>query len=152
VQVSPSNIYDPDTRLNYDLTPARNMLRWLSSICAANPTIANDQLIFTKGTGNYLASGGMEEYCVTTDNVISESQTLTVGDIENADYNTPFWKPIYANFNAPLSMVQFEAVKANPYGGIQFSCFNTNYVGFIVELNHSPNNNGMASFKLLLRP
>lgn len=144
-----ANLYSPSTRMNLRITPARNMMRWFRSISAANPTIANDQLIFTKGTGNYIAQSRFADQCFIETGVVTENQTIISTDVVDDE---PIWKPIYANFNAPLSMVQFEAVKANPYGGIQFSCFNTNYVGFIVELNHSPNNNGMASFKLLLRP
>lgn len=151
VEASPSGIYSPSTRLNYALTPARNMMRWFKSICAANPTIANDQLIFTKGTGNYLCQGQMLSYCPIEGNVINESQTITTADFDNPFYITPDWQPIYATFKAPLGMEEFEDIKANPYGKITFNCGGDLYNGNIVTLNHDPKE-GMGDFKLILRP
>lgn len=151
VDLSPANIYSPSTRMNYALTPARNMLRWLRSISAANPTIANDELIFTKGTGNYIAEGGMTSNCEVTNVVITERETLTVADIDKTAYQNPIWQPIYAIFNAPLSMDKFESIKADPYGAIRFQCGNELYNGNIVTLSHDPNA-GMGDFKLILLP
>ena len=151
VEANPSNIYSPSTRINYALTPARNMMRWFRSICAANPTIANDQLIFTSGTGNYIAQGQMLSYCPVEGSTLSESETIEVSNFDNDYYITPVWKTIYVEFNAPLNMSQFEAIKANPYGAIQFVCFDDVYRGSIVTMNHDPNV-GLAKFKLLLLP
>lgn len=151
VEVNPSNIYSPSTRINYALTPARNMMRWFRSICAANPTIANDQLIFTSGTGNYIAQGQMLSYCPVEGSTLSESETIEVSNFDNDYYITPVWKTIYVEFNAPLNMSQFEAIKANPYGAIQFVCFDDVYRGSIVTMSHDPNVE-LAKFKLLLLP
>lgn len=144
-----ANVYEPTTRLNYILTPARNMMRWFASICAANPTIANDSLMFTKGTGNYIAEGQMIFDCALEGSVLSESETIDVSNFTTDP--VPNWRTIYATFKAPLGMGQFEEIKANPYGAITFQCGNDIYNGNIVTLNHDPNS-GMGDFKLILLP
>ena len=150
VDLSPANIYSPATRINYVLTPIRTLLRWFRSIAAPNPTVANDQLIFTSGTGNYIAEGQMTALCQLEDEPITERETIDTTLFKNAINITPIWQAIYATFNAPLSMAQFELIKADVYGAIQFRCFDDIYLGNIVEMSHDPNV-GLAEFKLLIR-
>jgi hypothetical protein len=145
-----ANIYSPTTRMNYVLTPLRNLMRWFKSIVAAQPTVANEELIFTSGTGNYIAEGQMTTYCPIEGSVIAENETISVADFDNSYYTTPIWKTEYATFTAPFSMADFEDVKVNPYGAIRFRCSDTYYIGNIVEINHDPNE-GLAEFKLLIR-
>jgi hypothetical protein len=145
-----ANIYSPATRMNYVLTPLRNLMRWFKSIVAAQPTVANEELIFTSGTGNYIAEGQMTTYCPIEGSVISENETISTADFDNSYYTTPIWKTEYVTFTAPFSMADFEDVKVNPYGAIRFRCSDTYYIGNIVEINHDPNE-GLAEFKLLIR-
>lgn len=145
-----ANIYSPTTRMNYVLTPLRNLMRWFKSIVAAQPTVANEELIFTSGTGNYIAEGQMTTYCPIEGSVIAENETITTADFDNSYYTTPIWKTEYVTFTAPFSMADFEDVKVNPYGAIRFRCSDTYYIGNIVEINHDPNE-GLAEFKLLIR-
>jgi hypothetical protein len=145
-----ANIYSPTTRMNYVLTPLRNLMRWFKSIVAAQPTVANEELIFTSGTGNYIAEGQMTTYCPIEGSVIAENETISVADFDNSYYTTPIWKTEYVTFTAPFSMADFEDVKVNPYGAIRFRCSDTYYIGNIVEINHDPNE-GLAEFKLLIR-
>jgi hypothetical protein len=145
-----ANIYSPTTRMNYVLTPLRNLMRWFKSIVAAQPTVANEELIFTSGTGNYIAEGQMTTYCPIEGSVISENETISTADFDNSYYTTPIWKTEYVTFTAPFSMADFEDVKVNPYGAIRFRCSDTYYIGNIVEINHDPNE-GLAEFKLLIR-
>ena len=153
IDVGAANIYSPTTRMNYVLTPIRNLLRWFKSIAAAQPTVANEQLIFTSGTGNYIATGEMTSTCQIENQPITENVTIDTSIISDASggyYENPIWKTIYATFDAPLTMAQFEAIKADVYGAIRFRCFSETYTGNIVEMNHDPNV-GLASFKLLIR-
>ena len=150
IDLGAANIYSPSTRMNYALTPVRNLMRWFKSIAAARPTVANEQHIFTSGTGNYIAQGQMTVYCPIEGNIIAEDATITDADFDNPYYITPIWETIYATFNAPLSMAQYELIKADVYGAIQFQCGSDIYLGNIVELNHDPNV-GLANFKLLIR-
>ncbi len=145
-----ANIYSPSTRMNYVLTPVRNLLRWFKSLAGASPTVANESQIFTSGTGNYIAEGEMTATCQIENQPIAENVTISTAIMGDVYYETPIWKTIYATFEAPLSMVQFEAIKTNVYGAIRFRCGNDLYLGNIVTLSHEPNT-GLATFKLLLR-
>jgi hypothetical protein len=142
-----ANMYSPSTRMNLRLTPVRNLMRWFKTLVGAQPTITNETLKFTSGTGNYLAESRFADQCFIETGVVSEQQNIISTDVVAP---TPIWKTIYATFDAPLTMVQFEAIKTNVYGAIRFRCGNDLYLGNIVTLSHEPNT-GLASFKLLLR-
>jgi hypothetical protein len=150
IDANPDNVYSPNTRMNYALTPARSLMRWFKSIAAAQPTVANENFIFTSGTGNYIAEGQMLYNCPIEGSTLSEKETIDVSNFDNDYYITPIWKTIYATFNAPLSMAEFEDIKADVYGAIRFRCSDTIYLGNIIEMSHDPNV-GIANFKLLLR-
>ena len=142
-----ANMYSPSTRMNLRLTPLRNLMRWFRTLAGAQPTITNETLKFTSGTGNYLAESRFADQCFIETGVVSEQQNVISTDVVTPQ---PIWKTIYATFDAPLTMVQFEAIKTNVYGAIRFRCGNDLYLGNIVTLSHEPNT-GLASFKLLLR-
>jgi hypothetical protein len=145
-----ANIYSPATRMNYVLTPVRNLLRWFKSIAAATPIATNESQIFTSGTGNYIATGEMTATCQIENQPIAENATISTAIMGDVYYETPIWKTEYVTFTAPFSMADFEDVKVNPYGAIRFRCSDTYYIGNIVEINHDPNE-GLAEFKLLIR-
>ena len=145
-----ANIYSPSTRMNYVLTPVRNLLRWFKSIAAATPIATNESQIFTSGTGNYIATGEMTSICQIENQPIAENATISTAIMGDVYYETPIWKTEYVTFTAPFSMADFEDVKVNPYGAIRFRCSDTYYIGNIVEINHDPNE-GLAEFKLLIR-
>jgi len=145
-----ANIYSPSTRMNYVLTPVRNLLRWFKSIAAATPIATNESQIFTSGTGNYIATGEMTATCQIENQPITENATISTAIMGDVYYETPIWKTEYVTFTAPFSMADFEDVKVNPYGAIRFRCSDTYYIGNIVEINHDPNE-GLAEFKLLIR-
>jgi len=145
-----ANIYSPATRMNYVLTPVRNLLRWFKSIAAATPIATNESQIFTSGTGNYIATGEMTSICQIENQPITENATISTAIMGDVYYETPIWKTEYVTFTAPFSMADFEDVKVNPYGAIRFRCSDTYYIGNIVEINHDPNE-GLAEFKLLIR-
>jgi len=147
--LSPAFVYSPATRMNFALTPVRNLMRWFRTLAAPTPTVTNESLKFTSGTGNFRAGGQMTTSCPVEDQQIFENSIIN-STLFQSGYINPIWKTIYATFEAPLSMVQFEAIKTNAYGAIRFRCGNDLYLGNIVTLSHEPNT-GLASFKLLLR-
>ncbi len=149
VDLSPAFVYSPATRMNFALTPVRNLMRWFRTLAAPTPTVTNESLNFTSGTGNFRAGGQMTTSCPVEDQQIFENSIIN-STLFQSGYINPIWKTIYATFEAPLSMVQFEAIKTNVYGAIRFRCGNDLYLGNIVTLSHEPNT-GLASFKLLLR-
>ena len=149
VDLSPAFVYSPATRMNFTLTPVRNLMRWFRTLAAPTPDVTNESLKFTSGTGNFRAGGQMTTSCPVEDQQIFENSIIN-STLFQSGYINPIWKTIYATFEAPLSMVQFEAIKTNVYGAIRFRCGNDLYLGNIVTLSHEPNT-GLASFKLLLR-
>ena len=143
----PANLYSPSTRMNLRLTPLRNLMRWFKSIAAPTPTITNEALKFTSGTGNYIAESRFADQCFIETGVVTENQTVISTDVVAP---TPIWQAIYATFSAPLTMAQFELIKSDVYAAIRFRCFSDTYLGNIVEMSHDPNV-GLAEFKLLIR-
>jgi hypothetical protein len=143
----PANLYSPSTRMNLRLTPLRNLMRWFKSIAAPTPTITNEALKFTSGTGNYIAESRFADQCFIETGVVTENQTVISTDVVAP---TPIWQAIYATFSAPLTMAQFELIKSDVYAAIRFRCFSDAYLGNIVEMSHDPNV-GLAEFKLLIR-
>jgi hypothetical protein len=122
-------------------------MRWFKSIAAPTPTITNEALKFTSGTGNYIAESRFADQCFIETGLVTENQTVVSTDVVAP---TPIWQAIYATFSAPLTMAQFELIKADVYGAIRFRCFSDIYLGNIVEMSHDPNV-GLAEFKLLIR-
>jgi hypothetical protein len=147
VDYDPSNIMSPSTRMNYMLTPARNLMRWFKSLCM-NPTYTNDEFIFTSGNGNYIAHGKMEQDCSLEETPINENETIISGYFISQDSAKPLWKPMYMTFDCPLTIAQQQAIQADPYGVIKATCNGTDYYGSIISCNYNPNE-GMAKFKLL---
>jgi hypothetical protein len=141
------NIMSPATRMNYMITPARNLMRWFKSLCM-NPDYTNDEFVFGSGNGNYIAQGRMEQECSFEDESISESQTIHSGNFIDQDNAKPLWKPLYMTFECPLTMAQQILISANPYGVIQANCNGTDYYGSIISCDYNPNE-GTANFKLL---
>lgn len=149
IDLSPAFVYSPATRMNFTLTPVRNLMRWFRTLAAPTPNVTNESLKFTSGTGNFKAGGQMTTSCPVEDQQIFENSIIN-STLLQSGYINPIWETIYATFEAPLSMVQFEAIKSNVYGAIRFRCGDDLYLGNIVTLSHEPNT-GLASFKLLLR-
>jgi hypothetical protein len=141
------NILSPATRMNYRLTPARMMLNWFKSVSAARPTWQSETIDFSSGTGNYRAKGKMNG-CSPESVAIFEDQSFDKDDIVTGQAE-PIWETIIASFDAPMTMVQYEALLANPYGRVAFSCGATNYEGWIVTLELRPKD-GLADVKLLI--
>ena len=140
-------IQSPATRMNYMITPARNLMRWFKSL-SMNPDYTNDEFIFSSGNGNYIAQGRMEQECSFEDESLSESQTIHSGNFIDQDNAKPLWKPLYMTFECPLTIAQQILISANPYGVIQANCNGTDYYGSIISCDYNPNE-GTANFKLL---
>lgn len=148
VDTNAANIYSPATRMNYRLTPVRNLLAWFKSIAAPRPTTSGEILTFNSGEGNYLAGGQMNTQCFLEGETIAENQDIDVTVFDDIDDASPIWKAEFMVFTAPLSMEQFEDIKLDPYGLITLECNGVSYQGNIVSLTHNPNE-GDANFKLL---
>ena len=152
--LNPINIFDPATVLNYRISPLHNLMRWFKSIINtyANITGTASRLFFSAGTGNFLASGNLDDatFCKLENNLnIDENGNLGAGNFaRTADY-TPLVENETATFEYPLSIAQYNGLKINPYGYIAYTCGNDTNVkkGFIKEIKFRPAR-GMANFSL----
>lgn len=148
-----TNIFDPATILNYRLSPVRNLMRWFKSIINTYPNInsSTNRLFFNSGTGNYTASGSLDDLtdCKLEVGVLAENQDIWASDFADKANATPLFKNETASFEYPLSIAQYNKIKENPYGYISYTCGNsaTQVKAYIKELKFRPAR-GMANFIL----
>lgn len=138
---SPSNIYSPETAYNWRIRPMYNLMRWWKSISQSYANLTNtvSKLFFSAGTGNLLASGRLVTYdeCAVDATIRAENDDLRRQDISVGD--TPIWKPETMTYRYPMSIKDFNLVKANPNGYINAQCGSGDYVkGFINLLMYRP--------------
>lgn len=140
------NIFDPDTLMNFRLTPVRNLMRWYKSLINsyANINDTDSKLFFSSGTGNLTAEGEIIEgtydaLCKLESMTISESQDLFLTHFERQEDAKPLWKNETINFPYYMSLAQYQGLRAAPYGYISFSCGNGPMdKGFIKEIKFKP--------------
>ncbi len=147
IEADPENVFSPGTRMNYIITPVRNLMRWFKSL-AMSPDYTNEILTFNSSNGNYIAGGQMTSYCPIEAGQIFENETITSADFLSQDDAKPIWKPMYMTFECPLTMAQKILIQANPYSMIKANCNGIDYYGSIISCDYSPNQ-GTAKFKLL---
>lgn len=143
---NPANIFDPDTLMNFRLTPVRNLMRWYKSLINSYTNIndSDSKLFFSSGTGNLTAEGEITEgfyddLCKLEGMVISESQDLFITHFDRQEDATPLWKNETITFAYYMSIAQYKAIKAAPYGYISYSCGNGPVEkGFIKEIKFKP--------------
>lgn len=149
---SPTNIFDPGTLLNYRLTPARNMLRWAKSVFNSYPNFGSSlyKIFFGSGTGNIVASGELtDSTCKLEAGVLAENQDISPTTFADQSEAIPLWRPEYSTFEYPLSVAQYQQLKANPYGYISYQCGNGEYEkAFIKEIKFKVAK-GKATFTLI---
>lgn len=139
--VNPSNIYSPATAYNWRIRPMYNLMRWWKSIAQSYVNLTNtiSKLFFSAGTGNLLASGTMATYdpCNVEQNERAENDDLRFQDI--AVGATPIWKPETVTYRYPMSVKDFNLVKATPNGYINYQCGSGAFAkGFINLLMYRP--------------
>jgi hypothetical protein len=147
------NIFDPNTIKNYRISPIRNLMRWFKSIVNsyANINTSTSRIFFNSGTGNYTAGGELFDAtaCKLENGVILENQSIGITNFANQAQATPLVKNEYASFEYPLSIAEWNTLRANPYGYIAYTCGTSTVEqkGFIKEIKYRPAK-GMANFIL----
>jgi len=146
---SPANIYSPSTVYNWRIRPVANMLRWFKSIASTYRNILDtaNQLFFSSGTGNILARGMMADaFCRPEKQVTQENQSIF---FTQTDDFAPIWINETITFSYPLSLADYNKIKANPYGYISVQCGEGQWLkGFIKQVNYQPaNGNGQFTLK-----
>jgi hypothetical protein len=148
---NPQNIFSPDTIYNYRLSPLRNLMRWYRSIGPAFASLFDtaNKLFFSSGTGNLIASGIMESTSCRQENAeVQENQNIFVTNYANTDDYTPLWKNELLTYTYPMSVADYEAVKANPYGYIEAQCGNGAFEKFWIQEIKFKLTKGEATFIL----
>lgn len=144
---TPTNLVDPDTTYNFRISPIRNAMRWMDKIAQgykSNPTI-----IFTSGTGNYQASGKMLDSFGRIENaVISEMDSIVSSLFANAGDISPFLAAEQLTFDFPMSVADFRAILANPYGKIYWENQYESGYAYISTVKYQPEE-GIANFVLI---
>lgn len=146
------NIIDPNTILNYRLSPFRNALRWAKIILSQYlPTSSGAKFVFTNGTGNYFAEGILEDGCILEQDSTANSEQAEISEdsFELAADALPLWMSERINFEYPLTVAEYNIIKATPYGKIGYSFANEpiNY-GWIDSIKYKADE-GMAEFTLI---
>lgn len=138
---SPSNIFSSTTIYNWRLRPLYNLMRWFKSI--------GRKVFFAAGTGNYEASGINTSDCVLESQVLPEDSDIDESVFADAQEAEPIWETDSIQFEAPLSVREYNDIKANPYGYISVQCGNGDYKkGYIRSIDYKPKD-GQATFNLI---
>jgi hypothetical protein len=151
-----ANVFSPQTLYNWRIRPFSNLMRWFKSIANsyANLSDTSSKLFFSSGTGNFLAEGqiaGAYPACKLENGVKAENRDLSRMDFVDLSDATPLWKPEYATLKYPLSVADYQVLKARPYGYISFQCGTGEWKkAYIQDLKYRLNK-GDADFALKLK-
>jgi hypothetical protein len=148
---NPANIFSPSTIYNYRISPLRNLMRWYKSIAPSYVNISDtaNKLFFTSGTGNLIAYGEMTDPdCRLEAMELQENQNLFVTHFADQEEATPLWKPELKTYEYAMSLADYKAIKASPYGYISAQCGNGEYKKFWIKEIKYRLNEGTATFIL----
>lgn len=158
--MNPQNIFNPLSNYNYRISPLRNLLRWYRSLINAYPNItdATNKLFFSSGTGNIFASGQLadgygygQSFCKMEGVDIVENMDVFTTVFNDVARFMPLWANETISFDYPMSIADYNKIKANRYGYISYQCGNGNISqGWIKTITYTPAQ-GMASFVLRQR-
>lgn len=134
---NPANFYSPDTAYNWRIRPFYNLMRWWKSIAQSYMNLVNSssKLFFASGVGNFLASGELAVYndCKLESMAMAENDDLNKNSMVSG--NIPLWYPEEMTYKYPLSLSDYNVIKAAPLGYIYAQCGSGEYVkGFITNL------------------
>lgn len=149
--INAANMYSPSTVYNWRIRPFYNLMRWWKSIAQSYANLANTEskIIFSAGTGNIEAEGELSTtYCKLEGKVKAENDDLLRNDFSVMP--SPIWKPDNIKFTYPMSLREFNLVKANPYGYVFYQCGDEFKKAFIMDLLYKPSK-GEADLTLRLK-
>jgi hypothetical protein len=146
-----ANIFSPNTIYNYRISPIRNLMRWYKSIAPSYVNISDsaNKLFFTAGTGNLIASGMMTDpTCRLESMELQENQNLFVTHFANPDDYTPLWMNEIKTYDYSISLADYRAIKATPYGYISVQCGSGDYIKYWIKEIKYRLNEGTGTFIL----
>lgn len=145
-----ANLYSPTTAVNWRIRPWYNLQRWFKSIahCYRNMLDTGAKLIFAEGEGNLLATGQLPggDPCKLENGAYAENDA--VAPTTFAATFAPLFNGDSIIFTYPLTLSEYKAIKADPYGYISVQCGNGAFFkGYISNVQYNVFD-GMAEFKL----
>jgi hypothetical protein len=147
--VFPANILDPATVLNFRISPERNAMRWFDFIAACYRNITNsDKVIFTSGTGNFLAEGQIVDACTPEAAAIAENADISLDKFADPVDATPIIANERVSFTYPLGFEDYRRIADQPYGIIAYESDCERGEGWIEEIEYIPEE-GEAKFTLI---
>lgn len=151
---SAANLIDPDSIYNFRISPLRNLMRWAKTVLNSYRDVfdANSTLQFTSGDGNYIAAGLMTGGCLIENAAFGENNQVSQSELSDTADALPVYVPEVWEFEFPLSLSQYQIIKANPTELIQCR-FNqdTTFRDFYIRNIEFRPNDGLARFQLLPR-
>ncbi len=149
---SSSNFTDSTTVLNYRISPVRNALRWLKMILNSyrDPMAVDSTVKFVVGTGNTIASGLMTGAYPIESGVLAEDDDIAATSMADTSDARPVYVPEKWVFRYPMSLTEYNTVKANPTGTVRARFGQeTSYRDFYIrDIVYRPNQ-GLSEFILL---
>lgn len=147
-----TDILYPEYCLNLRITPVRNLLRHFRGLINCYRNYLNGQLKFTAGTGNYIAQIELSVFdCLNeaAETELPENGNVTYDTFEEPENHYPLFWPETVQFDYPVTYAQYKAIKANPYGLVEYQCGNgPTLQGWIKDFKYKPYE-GMAEFTLI---
>lgn len=145
-----ANILDPATVYNFRISPERNAMRWFDRVAACYRNITNaDKLHFSAGDGNYLATGQLSNaFCRLEAGALKESDDISISTFQDPADGTPIAHPERVNYTYPVSAEDYNTIKAQPYGLIEYQSGCEQGVGWIDEIEWNAEA-GTAKFSLI---
>lgn len=122
-----TNLLNSDTRYNSQITPARNLLRWLNHLNGCLQTYITSVYKFVSGEGNYdmtstLDSSSCNDYTAN----LSEKQDISV----TTDY---IHLPMAYEIEINMSWETYKTIRDNRKNAIGISQSTTNHVTFFIK-------------------
>lgn len=145
-----SNLTESTTALNLRYSPKRNLTRHLNRL-AASLTRLSSLFRYASGEGNQdmtttmVADGCAGDY---SGQLLTEDAAIRWDD-SNVRNNTPLFEPILYTFTHPISLTEYNQIKANTKGYIRGVCADGNVIeGFVKQVGYKVEQ-GMADFVLI---
>ena len=125
---------------NLRITPARNLLRHISTIFSSYKDMVGKSIIFLDGQGNYVARIDItSENCLDENKGITENIRVTLNDFSDTDFPLPIFSNESVIFEYPLAYEDWKTIMLNPYGLVEYSCADgVLKYGWIEDLKYNP--------------
>jgi len=121
------------------------------NVITAGLQIINGAIKFVKGEGNTIFSCAKDDVgCAEDYNgvALAENDNIAWNDV-NALNISPIYLPETYSFEYPLTFAEFNIIKANPYGYVEFYKDSDDIKqGYIMEMGYSMKT-GMTKFELI---